>query len=76
MPLGLCMLVSITACTSENTFSQTSENSVMAKFAEGQFAEISLPNNLHHQGPLYALLSASRRGAGLRPLPLLLDHLR
>jgi hypothetical protein len=32
MPLGLCMLVSITACSSQNTFSQTSENSVEAKF--------------------------------------------
>src|SRR5215208_1650434 len=31
MPLGLCMLVSITACTSENTFSRTSENSVKRK---------------------------------------------
>jgi hypothetical protein len=31
------MLVSITVCTSENTFSQTSEDSVMAKFAESTF---------------------------------------
>jgi len=27
-------------------------------------------------GPLYDLMSTSRRGVGLRPLPLLLDHLR
>jgi hypothetical protein len=37
MPLGLCMLVSITACSSENTFSQTPENSAKAKFAEFTF---------------------------------------
>jgi hypothetical protein len=43
MPLGLCMLVSITARTSENTFSQTSEYSVKQKFysAEGTFCAAS-----------------------------------
>jgi hypothetical protein len=34
MPVGLCMLGSITVRTSENTLSRTSENSIHAKFAE------------------------------------------
>jgi hypothetical protein len=42
MPLGLCILVSITARTSVNTFSETSENSVNAKFGGHGLAPVLL----------------------------------
>jgi hypothetical protein len=73
MPLDLCMLVSITACTSENTFSQTSENPVMANFGEllPTFIDVSQAHILDDaQGDRGWLENASPSVMAVEELPL------